>query len=275
MALNFVSNFAASVTQRHLKSSSAGLSLAIARLSAGRRVLSARDDAAAMAIGSRLGAEVAGLHQARSNAGQGVSIAQVADGGMAGINDILVRMKTLAVQSGSGQLSNADRSAINTEFQALASEVDRISADTEFAGTKLLDGSTGSIAVRVGTGVDPNADDISIALGTTTATALGINGTDVATQAGADVASAAIGTAIDRIQTLRASLGASQNRLGFAAANIDISIENTEAARSGLMDLDVAREMSNMTSKQVLVNAGISMLAQANQQTKHVLRLLA
>ena len=200
MALGIVSGFAASIANRNLTASNKGLAFAMARLSAGRRVISARDDAAALAIGSRLEAEISGLKQARVNAGQGASMLQVADGGMARVNDILTRMKTLAVQAGSDQISATDRSAINTEFQALTSEVDRISEDTEFAGTKLLDGSAGAISLRVGTGTSPGADDISITLDGTTTAALGIGGADVATKAGAAAASTAVSNAIDTIQ---------------------------------------------------------------------------
>jgi len=123
--------------------------MALAKLGAGRRVLSARDDAATMAIGARLAAVTSGLKQAQINADQGSSMLQVADGGMARINDVLTRMKSLAVQAGSGPLSATGRSAIKTEFQALASEIDRISEDTEFACTKLLDGSTSSVNFQI------------------------------------------------------------------------------------------------------------------------------
>ena len=273
MALNTNFSLGAGIAQRSLRANSTALALSLARLSAGRRVLSARDDAAAMAIGARLGAEVAGLKQAQINAGQGSAMLQVADGGMARINDIVTRMKTLAVQAGSDNVSAAGRGAINAEFQALASEVDRISADTEFAGANLLDGSTAAVDLKVGTGTAA-ADEISVALGATTTAALGIGGADVATKAGAAAASVALDNAIDRIQTARATIGAGQNRLEFAAANIGTAIENTELARSNLIDLDVAGEMSNLAGKQLLVKAAISMLAQANQQPRHLLRLL-
>ncbi len=274
MGIGIVFNLSAGIAQRNLAASNKSLGLAMARLSIGRRVLSARDDAAAMAIGSRLGAEVAGLKQARINAGQGSAMLQVADGGMARVNDILLRMKTLTVQAGSDQVSAADRSAIDTEFQALASEIERISADTEFAGANLLDGSTATVSLKVGTGVSPAADEISIALDSISTTALGIDGAGVATRAGAAAASIAIDNAIDRVQTARARIGAGQNRLDFAASNIGTSIENTEAARSNLLDLDIAQGMSDLASSRFLVKAGIAMLGQANQQSKHILKLL-
>lgn len=274
MALNTIFNLGAGIAQRNLRANSTALALSLAKLSAGRRVLSARDDAAALAIGARLGAEVAGLKQAQINAGQGAAMLQVADGGMARINDIVTRMKTLAVQAGSDNVSASGRTAINAEFQALASEVDRISADTEFAGTNLLDGSTATVDLKVGTGAGAGADVITVALDSTTTAALGISGAEIATKSGAAAASIAIDNAIDSIQTARARIGAGQNRLGFAAANIGTAIENTELARSSLIDLDVAGEIGNLAGKQLLVKAGVAMLIQANQQPKHLLRLL-
>ncbi len=274
MALNTIFSLGAGLAQRNLRASNTALALSLAKLSAGRRVLSARDDAAALAIGARLGAEVAVLKLSQVIGGQGSAMLQVADGGMARINDILVRMKTLAVQAGSDNVSASGRTAINAEFQALASEVDRISADTEFAGTNLLDGSTAAVDLKVGTGTAAGADEISVALDSTTTAALGISGADVATTSGAAAASTAIGNAIDTLQTSRARIGAGQNRLEFAAANIGTAIANTELARSSLIDLDVAGEISNLAAKQLLVKAGVAMLTQANQQPKHLLRLL-
>ncbi len=274
MALNAIFSLGAGIAQRNLRANSAALALSLAKLSAGRRVLSARDDAAALAIGARLGAEIAGLKQAQINAGQGSAMLQVADGGMARINDIVTRMKTLAVQAGSDNVSDSGRTAINAEFQALASEVDRISADTEFAGTNMLDGSTAAVDLKVGTGAGAGADVITVALDSTTTAALGISGADVATKSGAAAASTAIDNAIDTLQTARARIGAGQSRLEFAAANLGAAIENTESARSSLIDLDVASEISNLAGKQLLVQAGVAMLIQANQQPKHLLRLL-
>ncbi|MDZ7714098.1 MAG: flagellin [Rhodovibrio sp.] len=149
MALNIISNYAANVAHRNLTASDAEATSSVAKLSAGKRVLAAKDDAASLAIGSRLSAEVAGLKQAGVNAGQASSMLQIADGAMDKVNDILTRMKTLAIQSGSGQLSSTERGMLDTEFQALRSEIDRIAEDTEFNGTQLVNGS---IDVELGTG---------------------------------------------------------------------------------------------------------------------------
>ncbi len=247
----------------------------MARLSAGKRVLSAKDDAAALAIGSRLATQVSGLHQAQANAGQGSSMLQIADGGLARVGDMLTRMKSLSVQAGSGHLSADDRQAINLEFQALSSEVDRIAADTEFAGTGLLDGSSASVSLKVGTGTTPNVDDISISLADATATALSIGGLDITSQAGADAASSAISNAIDRVQSLRSDIGAGQNRLGYAAANIASSIENTEAARSLLLDLDVAGGSGDVSILKTRLQAGLYAQQQGNQTSRSLLNLFA
>lgn len=274
MALNGISNFSANMAHKNLQKSNAGLALALAKLAAGRRVLSAKDDAAAMAIGSRLGAETSGLKQAQVNAGQGSSMLQVADGGMARINDVLTRMKSLAVQAGSDHLPAGERSAINTEFQALASEVDRIAQDTDFAGAKLLDGSNSAVELKVGTGADPAADDLSVNLSHASAGALGLGGANVLTKGNADAAIGAINNAIDSIQVSRTEIGAGQSRLEFASANIASAIENTEAARSNLLDLDMASGTSNLANSSTRYQAGIFSLNSANQQSKHLLRLL-
>lgn len=384
MPLNIISNFAANVAHRNLQMNDAAATNSLAKLSAGSRIISAKDDAAALAVGNRLAADVAGLKQAQVNAGQGVSMLQIADGAMSKVNDILQRMKTLSVQSGSEQISGTERTMLNTEYSALVSEIDRISSDTEFAGIKLVDGeiahnagttgamgiqagvlsisfqgnfdlaaassatvsfaSTGndfqlqhngvtfagslssdvtdgtnmsggavltltsagtgdtvdlvigagfdpnaniaattltlsgasesSFTYKVGTGVSASADEIAVNVNSISTATLGISATDILSTTTADTASLAISNAINDIQTYRAEVGANQNRLEFAAANIATTVENTEAARSALLDLDVAQEMSNFTSKQILVQAGVAMLSQANQLPQNLLRLL-
>ncbi len=393
MALNAISNYAANVAHRNLQTSDAQATASLAKLSSGTRVVSARDDAASLAIGSRLNAEVAALRQASVNAGQAISMLQIADGAMSKVQDILVRMKTLAVQAGSGQLSNTERSMLNAEYQSLLDEVDRIAQDTEFNGNQLINGSvditgigagfsasagvinisvvgvstatnatattdgvlaygtgpaggtftlnatdavtggtfdytatigsaefgtggylsTGSalkltnsnsdafmtIALntswdgdqavaddamnfdivgntsytyKIGSGTAAQ-DEITISLEGVSITTLGLDSTDITSAAHADTASEAISNAIDTLNTSRAKIGAAQNRLDFAAANISTTMENTEAARSNLMDLDIAAEMTTFTSKQILVQSGIAMLAQATPMPQNLLRL--
>ncbi len=490
MALNIISNHSANVAHRNLTKTDMAMSSSLAKLSAGSRVLSAKDDAASLAIGSRITSEVAALKQASVNAGQASSMLQIADGAMGTTQDILTRMKTLAVQGASDNLSSTERSMLDTEYQSLLSEIDRVATDTEFNGTKLVQGSTsvssatnsvaaaadnyiqaadgvasvefdsdvgeaaftveydsstnvltvtdltngtsegvdiGSTAIgqnstqevrfdtvgatvnlnsafnksasisadggsysatvvggtilsssveitgatgsgaqglttnvvniataatsaasavltsggysaagvdlsstgvktatlsdgtnsfnvsfqvttafsdtdagnldvnglgamvfadsatsssssftfKVGTGTTSSEDDLTFAVDSITQNALGVNGTSLtgADTTNSDTALDAINAAIDTLNTSRANIGASQNRLGFASANLATTIENQEASRSTLLDLDVASEMSQFTSKQVLMQAGVSMLAQANQVPQNLMRL--
>ncbi|GGB26045.1 flagellin [Tistrella bauzanensis] len=386
MALTINSNYAANVAQRHLRDSDSDATRSLAKLSAGTRVLSGRDDAASLAIGKRLEAETAALRQASVNAGQAGSMLQIADGALSSISDILTRMKTLATQSASDQVSDAERVYLNDEFSQLRSEIDRIAGDTDFNGQKLINGSQTITAGTIGTDIEAadgfgaitfdanaanvsNADQFSIAYDTATsrftvtntttgvaqtseqvtaaptagttqdvrfdefgltltltsdfdpATAIAANNTfdatvantasttftykigtgttanedDLAftidsaavaslsagltaasldTRANAETAIDEVASAIDEINERRANIGANQNRLEFAAANLASSIENTEAARSELLDLDIAAEMTSFTSKQILQQAGVSMLAQANQMPQNLLKLL-
>ena len=274
MATTGIYNFPAQMAHRHLRKTNVKLSLAMAQLSAGRRVQAAKDDAAALALGSRFGAEIAGLHQAHANAGQAAAMLQVADGGMARIGDMLVRMKALAVQAGSGQLSATERGALDSEFQALSAEIGRIAADTDFAGTPLLDGSAGSIDFKVGTGTGPAADELSVPLADVSAAALSLDTAGIASRDAAEAALAAVDGAIGLVQHARAGIGASQNRLDAAAAGIATSIENTEAARSALIDLDIAAASADLAALDIRNSAGIAMLNQANRQQKAVLRLV-
>jgi len=485
MALNVISNFAANVAHRYLMGADADAASSLAKLSAGSRVISAKDDAASLAIGSRLSAQVQALKQASTNATQATSMLQVADGALSKVGDILIRMKTLAVQASSGQLGSTERGMIDTEYQSLLSEIDRISADTTFNGVTLLAGTTavatglngltnakdyvqaadgfanialtqagsytfaynstthvmtatnltsgvsqgvdisasaiavnntqtvnfsqlgatvtlnsafdktatlvpssatvfgsdsagqvettsvaltafsggtnataaitnnvisidassggaavaklsltagisgtadlsttgtktatltdgttsftvsfnvttafttndnaasltvgalGAVAVgtsqtsatsftyKIGPGTTSD-DKVTVTLSQITTSALGLSGGDVTTATNADTASTNIDAAINTLNTARSNIGASQNRLGFAAGNLSSAIENADAARSSLLDLDIASEMTNFTSKQILEQTGISMLAQANKMPENLLRL--
>jgi flagellin len=493
MALNVISNYAANVAHRYLVDADAAASSSLAKLSSGQRVVSAKDDAASLAIGSRLNAQVQALRQASTNAVQATSMLQIADGAMSKISDILIRMKTLAVQAGSGQLSDTERGMLNTEYQSLLSEVDRIANATEFngvhmvagnattatslnnqtagnnfveaadgfqainfdssvtstssptavftftydstshvltatnvttgtsqgvdigsssipvnttqtitfgnlglvvdlnsafnksanivptaantfssdntgqiettsitltninaaavanvtsntvsvdattntaavlslaAGTNTMTGtvdlsttgtksvsltdgtnsvdlsfnvttgfvgadnaasmtvgdlgavvlgtntvSNTSFSFKLGTGNVANVDTVTITVDPMTAQSLGLSTSSVDSITNAEAASDLITTALDRLNVGRANIGAAQNRLNFASGNLSITVENMEAARSNLLDLDIAAEMTNFTSKQILEQTGIAMLAQANQLPEHLLRL--
>lgn len=438
MALNIISNYAANVAHRNLQASDEAATRSLSKLSSGTRVVSARDDAASMAIGARLNAESQSLKTATVNVGQANSMLQIADGGMATIDNVLVRMKSLAVQASSGNLSDVERGFLNDEYGNLSDEIDRIAGTTKFndkqllgsgggtevkataigadvttasgiqsltfssnspippgtdvagnkiifsmqenaAGSKILtlsafanDGTTalndangnpitqsidvtqfgagGSQEIGVGQTKELNFDELGIKLKlnenfvhpvddttvaqindwsndatantsaaaartielrpTSTSAALAdvdfqigsgntandrftvsltavdtgslgtVSGTDtlqssnLSNQTNAQAAIETVGNSINDLQTARAKIGVFQNRLDFAAQNLSTTQENTEAARSTLMDLDVASEMTAFSSKQVLVQSGVAMLAQANQMPQNLLRLL-
>ncbi len=445
MALNIISNYAANVAHRNLSASDEMATRSLSKLSSGTRVVSARDDAASMAIGARLNATTQALKTATVNVGQANSMLQIADGGMATIDDVLVRMKTLAVQASSGNLSGTERGFLNDEFTELRDEIDRIASSTNFNGIQLL-GDGGDVAINFGdlgtggsgaaltpvngfdnfaitdnnywatdtnsnitdnnfevdidyaaggqvimtvnatvdgdnrsqsidvtdyatngttaigagenatlnfdelgltftvntnfsasvssiaadpsgasnfgsdttfngvTGNDSSAnivnmsadngqqlatsiefqvgggntanDRLSIDLSSVDADTLGsgssgsetsledLGANAIDTAAGAQNAVEVVTRAIDDLQRARAAIGTSQNRLDFAGQNLASTQENTESARSTLMDLDVAAEMTAFTSKQILVQSGVAMLAQANQMPQNLLRLL-
>ncbi|MHC8494362.1 flagellin N-terminal helical domain-containing protein [Thalassospira sp. SM2505] len=447
MALNIISNYAANVAHRNLTASDAMATKSLSKLSSGTRVVSARDDAASMAIGARLNATTQALKTASVNVGQANSMLQIADGGMATIDDVLVRMKTLAVQASSGNLSDVERGFLNDEFVQLRDEIDRIASSTNFNGIQLL-GDGGDVAINLtpaasnaaltpafgfdqfaitdnnywaqdatadgvddngleiriqeiggnqvimtvltaidgtldrtqsidvtdlaatggsqsiaaggskvlnfdelgltitvntnfsdtvdyvragaagsndfgfssantdfmGSGIDTSSgqfffmeedkgqqlsdsidfqvgggntanDRLSINLTAVDSAVLGSSGMGqetledlganaVNTAAGAQNAVEVVTRAIDDLQRARAAIGTSQNRLDFAAQNLASTQENTESARSTLLDLDVAAEMTSFTSKQILVQSGVAMLAQANQMPQNLLRLL-
>ncbi|KZB62326.1 hypothetical protein AUP42_05115 [Thalassospira lucentensis] len=388
MALNIISNYAANVAHRNLSNSDEMATRSLAKLSSGTRVVSARDDAASMAIGARLNSQVQALKTATVNVGQANSMLQIADGGLGTINDVLTRMKTLAVQAASDNLSTTERGFLNDEFQSLDAEIDRVASSTTFNGIGLLSGQTTfgvdpaavgtnieaadgfasikiandagltandtisitfdnatntmtltntnaanfsqsvdlddlgitaltgaetadvefgalgitltlnsafafgtditanntfdalatagptSLTFQIGSGNSAAVDRLSFSLTSVSSAALGVAALDVSTLAGAQAAIAGIDTAIDTLQTARSNVGVGQNRLDFAAQNLASSQENNEAARSTLMDLDVAAEMTSFTSKQILVQSGVAMLAQANQMPQNLLRLL-
>ncbi|MFC4235351.1 flagellin [Thalassospira xianhensis] len=427
MALNIISNYAANVAHRNLQESDTMATRSLSKLSSGTRVVSARDDAASMAIGARLNATTQALKTATVNVGQANSMLQIADGAMATIDDVLVRMKTLATQAASGNLSDTERGFLDDEFQLLKDEIDRIASSTNFNGVQLL-GDGGDVDINftnvgAGTGADLSnangfsgfaitdnnfwasddtedgvadnnfavditqgpgnsvimtitanvdnggtgtptsttqsiditsyqtagdnevgvgqqaslnfdeiglsitfnsgitavvdaavggtafgeaanagngtinmladngqrfnadvnfqiganntaADRLSVTLTRVDLDTLGLATTIIGDQAGAQAGIESVNSAIDALQAARASIGTFQNRLDFAGQNLSTTTENTESARSVLLDLDVASEMTTFTSKQILVQSGVAMLAQANQMPQNLLRLL-
>jgi len=277
-------NTAANSALRYLNNNSAGAAGSVGKLASGSRIVKASDDAAGLAIGTRLKADVTALTQAGINASQGASVVQVADGGLARIGDVLQRMKALAAQSLSGVPTNTERGFIDAEFQELLSEVTAIATTTRFNGASLLDGATAAADAQdyfVGTDV---SDTITVAFTALaagadgfTSTALGLVATAamaVATVTGATQAMTAIDAAIDIISEARATAGALISRFEFRGQQISTSLENIDAAKSAIMDVDLAAEQSKLVSNQVLVQAAVSAVSQANQIPQSLLRVL-
>ena len=273
MALRINYNLASSSAQRGLGASQDAYAKQATRLSTGLRINSASDDAAGMAVSEKLKNQVRGLNQAQRNAQDGISLIQTAEGGLAETHNILARMRELAVQAASDTLQDADRTTINAEFTQLTAEVTRIAGTVAFNGRLLLNNASSStvdVKLQIGTG---NGDTLTVALSNNNATGLGLTG-DVTSQANASSAIGNVDTAIATVSTNRANLGAMQNRLESVGRSLAVASENTAAANSRVADADIAASMSELVRAQILQQAGISVLAQANQAPSLVLQLL-
>lgn len=273
MGIRINTNVSSLNTQRHLQNSSTNFAKSMERLSSGLRINRAGDDAAGLAISEGLKSDLRALDQAARNAGDGISLVQVGEGSLDEVSNILLRMKELTEQSINGTLSNTDRGYLNSEFSSLTSEINRISDSTEFNGIQLLDGSQSSaIAIQVGIGTS-SSDQVSVDLSTDMdASHLGITGT-IDSASNATSAMSQIDSAIESVTSQRASFGAIQNRLESSIRNINLQSENLAAANSRIRDVDVAKETSALTSYQILQQAGVSMLAQANSASGLALSL--
>jgi flagellin len=252
--------------QRNLNTSQMSLATSMQRLSSGLRVNSARDDAAGLAIADRMNAQIRGINVAIRNANDGISLAQTAEGALATITDALQRMRELAVQAQNGSNGTGDRANLDTEYQALSSEITRIAAQTKFNGTAIVGASAGAQVFQVG----PNGGDTLTITTTTVTTVAG----GLTTAALASTALGAIDTALDTVNTSRATYGAAMSRFSYAVSNLAISGENQSAARGRIMDADFAAETANLSRSQILQQAGTAMVSQANAQPNGVLALL-
>ena len=287
--------------QRNANTAQSSLAVSMQRLSSGLRVNSARDDAAGLAIAERMNSQVKGMNVAIRSANDGISLAQTAEGALGKVNDMLQRMRELAVQSANGTNNTDDRTALNNEFSQLQSEITRLTNNTTFNGQATLTTTT-SFDFQVGPNATSN-DVISITglnmLGTTTATgkndgalaevtnttntdilAVGAAGTGTTFDAytggtkGALDSVAKIDQAIAQVNVARSTFGAAQNRIDAAISSLQVSVENQSAARSRIMDADYAMETANLSRAQILQQAGTAMIAQANQTPQQVLSLL-
>lgn len=276
MGLRINTNVASLNAQRNLMGTKWGLDKSLEKLSSGYRINRAGDDAAGLAISENLRAQVRGLKQASRNAQDGISLVQVAEGGLNEISSIMIRLRELAVQAASDTIGPVERQFLNVEYDQLVSEVDRIADATEFNGTPLLSGTGSVLDFQVGTRNDPNIDRLTFDASKADANsaALGVNLTSVADKASAQNSLSAIDQAIVSVSAMRADFGAIQNRLQSTVGNIAVSVENLSAANSRIRDVDVAEETAELTRNNILLQAGTSVLAQANQTSNTALSLL-
>jgi flagellin len=279
MAQVINTNLASLNAQRNLSGTQTQLQTAIQRLSSGLRVNSAKDDAAGLAIANRMDAQARGMNVAIRNANDGISLAQVAEGALGKVTDMLQRMRELAVQAANSSNTTTDRTSLNAEFRQLADEVDRTLLSTRFNGSAILAASAGSLQFQIGAN-NATTDQITITTSNmaTATTITAVTGTAgvISGTTGTAAASmiATIDSALDTLNSERATYGAVQNRFEAVIANLSIASENQTAARSRIMDADFAKETAALTRAQILQQAGTAMLSQANQVPQQVLQLL-
>ncbi len=276
MGFRIVTNTSAINALRTLSNTRRAFDKSLEKLGSGSRITRAGDDAAGLAISENLVAQTRGLRQARRNAQDGVSLVQVSEGGLTEISNILVRLRELAVQSASDTIGDTERRFTDREFQSLKDEIDRIANSTEFNGTPLLNGQSGVLEFQVGTRNNPLTDRIVFNAENSNATiaALKLGGESSSTKLGSQTALAVIDEALIRVNSIRADIGAMQNRLQSTVNNLSVQDENLSAANSRIRDVDVAEETSELTRNNILLQSGTSVLAQANMASKVALKLL-
>lgn len=281
MAIYVNTNVQSLTAQRKLDKSQNSATKSLQRLSTGLRINSAADDAAGLAISEKLKSQTRSLEQAQRNANDGVSLTQTAEAGVEQMQGILGRMRELSVQSSNGTLSSSDREFLNDEFSSLRTELDRIADTTEFNGIKLLQGSA-SAGVDFQIGINDSANDrITVKITSSrsddlggTAASLKLDQQSISQASKAQDSLASIDKAINQLSSVRSGLGSSQNRLSISVDNLGSTVENLAAANQRIRDVDVAKETANLTKSQILVQAGLSVLAQANQSPQIALSLI-
>ncbi len=290
MSLVINHNLMAMNAARNLGNSYNSLSTSVARLSSGLRINSAADDAAGLAVREMMRTDIQVLNQGVRNANDAMSLIQTADGALSVVDEKLTRMKELAEQAATGTYTSAQRLIMDSEYQAMASEITRIAMATDFNGVKLLNGSLSGSAldgsqqmkIHFGTGNSSAEDYYYIKIGNATASAFGLGnnaspthaGYTISTQSAAQAALDAIDLAVQSKDTIRASLGGVSNRLSNTVSNLTIQAQNLQAAESQISDVDVATEMTEFTKNQILVQSAVAMLAQANSLPQLALKLI-
>lgn len=276
MGLRISTNTTALNAQRQMAMTRQSLDKSLERLASGSRINHAGDDAAGLAISENLRAQIRGYRQARRNAQDGISLVQVTEGGLNEISNMLIRLRELSIQAASDTIGDTERQFVDREFQSMKQEIDRIANITQFNGTPLLNGKAGIFEIQVGTHNNPILDRVVYNGERADASldALKLGGESAATKQGAQLTLAVIDDALVRVNSIRADLGAMQNRLQSTINNLAISEENLNQANSRIRDTDIAEESSELTKQNILLQAGISVLAQANQTNQAALKLL-
>ncbi len=276
MGMRVTTNISAINAQRNLVGSQRAINDSMAKLASGSRINKAADDAAGLAISEGLKAQIRSATQAQRNANDGISMVQTAEGGLNEIGNIVVRLRELGIQASSDTVGETERGMLNKEVQQLKSEIQRIASVTTWGTTKLLDGSSPKFDFQVGLFNNAEEDRISFNASENVATldALGLSGIDFSSKEGAQEALSMLDTAQTSISGTRANLGALQNRLTSTVDNLGVAQENMSAANSRIRDTDVAQASSEMTRNNILLQAGTSTLAQANQSNQLALKLI-
>ncbi len=277
MGLRIATNTTALNGLRQLANTKSNLDKSLERLASGSRINHAGDDAAGLAISENLRAQIRGIRQAKRNAQDGVSLIQVSEGGLNEISNILIRLRELGIQAASDTIGDTERSFADREFQSLKQEIDRVANVTEFNGTPLINGKAGIFEIQVGTHNNPILDRIiydgeraDASLDT-----LKLGGESVATKQGSQLSLSVLDDALIRVNSIRADLGALQNRLQSTINSQAISDENLSAANSRIRDADIAEEVSEMTKQNILMQSGIAVLGHANNTASSALKLLS
>ncbi|GAB4140375.1 MAG: flagellin [Planctomycetota bacterium] len=274
MGLRVNSNIASLNAQRSLSNTTERLQANYRRLSTGLRISTAADDAAGLAISERFRAQIRSTNQAIRNAQDGISLTQTGEGALNEVSNILIRMRELAIQANNGTVSAADRNTLNQEFTDLINEIDRIARSTTFNGVQLLDGTGSTITFQVGTGITTGIDTIQLSTANTLAGSLALSSLDIGSGGSPTTAITAVDAAINTVSRVRGQFGAAQNRLTATIQNLQIQAENMSAAESRIRDVDVAVETASLTRNQILQQAAIAILGQANTQPQAALQLL-
>jgi flagellin len=276
MGMRIATNVAALNAGKNLYSLGIKQNTSMARLSSGFRINQAADDAAGLAISENIKAQIRGLRQANRNANDGISLVQVAEGGLGEMANMLIRLRELGVQASSDTISDNERRLTDIEYQQLKAEMQRIAQSTKFNGTSLLNGTGGALDIQIGTQNNADLDRISFQSSDSNATveALNLIEANVSDKLSAQISLQSVDDAINKVNGIRAGLGAFQNRLQSTSQNLQTSEENYAAANSRIRDTDVAAESTDLARNNVLMQAATAVLGQANQQTQLALKLL-